>query len=95
MDENMSNFALNAVLADGLAPLGARPSARTGMTNFESRPLKGLNISTPVSWNRYGDSAAACCILTTRPISKRPDNSGPKSPILEISWKNVPSFDKY
>ena len=35
-DGNMSEFVVSTVPADGLAPLGARPSAGTVMTNIRS-----------------------------------------------------------
>ena len=36
MYENMSYFIVSTVPADGLAPLGARPSAGTVMTKLKS-----------------------------------------------------------
>ena len=38
--KNMSIFSVRIVLADGLAPLGARPSASTVVTKFGSRSYK-------------------------------------------------------
>ena len=37
MEENMSNFVISTVPADGLAPLGARTSADTEMTKDKYR----------------------------------------------------------
>ena len=36
-DGNISKFVVSAVPADGLAPLGARPSAGTVMSKYGSR----------------------------------------------------------
>ena len=48
----MCNFIVNTVPADGLAPLGARPSAGTVMTKSRSHTytgpaLKGLALTDP------------------------------------------------
>ena len=40
----MSNYVAISVSADGLALLGARPSAGTVMTDFESRRYTGLAL---------------------------------------------------
>ena len=42
--ENIYNFVSSTVIADGLAPLGARTSAVTVMAKFWSRVYKGPTL---------------------------------------------------
>ena len=49
--ENIYNFVVTTVPADGLAPLGARASAGTVMINFRSRLYRSINtwrVNEPV-----------------------------------------------
>ena len=45
--KNMCNIIVSTVLDDGLAPLGARASANTVMTNFGSRIYTGAALLWP------------------------------------------------
>ena len=42
-EENLSRVSVSTVPADGIAPLGARPSAGTVMTKFKPSTCKGLS----------------------------------------------------
>ena len=61
LDESMSDWVVSSVPADGLAPLGARPSAAIGITKYASRiytlpalvRLEILQIIFPSVTHRY------------------------------------------
>ena len=79
-EKAMSNFVVSIVFADGLAPLGARPSAAKMMTKFESQLYTGpvlkeliyLTWLTSSKWKLFGQVVIFLSIWTI--ISKGVDS---------------------